>query len=91
VEVLWVNATHNKPLAVVFASNTGNYNIPTGPCGGTTLGLGTQNLRLVRTINTGPGFGNVNGTAGPSACNGYLQLVVLDGNPCATSNVAHLP
>lgn len=91
ITVAWSNATPGRPMGIVFAGNTGSFTINGGPCGGTTLGLGTQNLQLVNTINTGPGSGQVNGSAGPGACGGFVQLVVLDGSPCATSNVAQIP
>lgn len=90
--VMWNNATPSRQMGIVFASNTGSFRVPNGgPCAATVLGLGTQNLRLVNTIGTGSGSGQVNGQAGTGACGGYLQLVVVDGNPCTTSNVAQLP
>lgn len=90
ITVSWSGATPNKNMGIVFASNTGNFTIPGGPCGGTTLGLGTRDLRLVNTISTGSGSGRVNGNAGTPACGGYLQLVVIEGSPCTTSNVAQI-
>lgn len=87
----WSDATPGRPMGIVFASNQGAFVVNGGPCAGTPLGLGTQNLRLVNTINTGPGSGSVNGVAGTSACGGFLQLVVVDGSPCTTSNVAQIP
>lgn len=90
VTVAWRNATPNKQQGIVFASNTGSYRVPSGPCQGTTLGLGTRNLQLVNTVSTGSGSGQVNGNAGTSACRGYIQLVTVS-NPCKTSNVAQLP
>lgn len=91
VTVEWSNATPDRPMGIVFASNEGSVVIPGGPCSGTQLGLGNQNLRLYAQINTGSGSGSVNGTAGSSACGGFVQLVVVDGSPCATSNVAQVP
>lgn len=89
ITVGWSNATPSRQMGIVFASNTGSYTIPGGPCAGTTLGLGTQNLRLVNTVSTGSGSGSVNGQAGTGACGGYLQLVVVE-SPCTTSNVAQI-
>lgn len=91
ITVQWSGASINRGLGIVFASNQGSYRIPNDPCGGTTLGLGTQNLQLVISTRTGIGSGEIRGHAGPSACRGFLQLVVLDGNPCTTSNVEQLP
>ncbi len=91
VTVAWFDATPNSQMGIVFASATGNLVIPNGPCQGTALGLGPQNIQLVNTVNTGGGSGQVNGNAGPGACGGYLQLVIADGSPCATSNVEQLP
>jgi len=90
INVRWSGATPNKTMGIVFASNTGNFSIPGGPCSGTTLGLGTSNLQLVNTVNTGSGSGSVNGNAGTAACRGYIQLVVVDASPCTTSNVAQI-
>lgn len=89
--ITWSNATPNRSMGIVFARNQGAFVVPGGPCAGTALGLGTQNLRLVNTISTGSGSGSVNGLAGTSACGGYLQLVVVDASPCTTSNVAQIP
>lgn len=90
VNVAWENATPSRQQGIVFASNTGSFSIPNGPCQGTVLGLGTRNLRLVNTIPTGNGSGNVNGNAGAGACGGYLQLVTV-ANPCEASTVDQLP
>lgn len=90
ITVGWSNATPNKQMGIVFASNTGSYVIPGGPCAGTQLGLGTSNLQLVNTVGTGSGSGSVNGRAGTNACRGYIQLVVVE-SPCTTSNVVQIP
>lgn len=91
INVGWSGATPNKTMGIVFASNDGNLVIPGGPCGGTRLGLSGANIRLVNTVSTGNGSGSVNGQAGSGACGGKIQLVVVDGNPCTTSNVVGLP
>ncbi|MCC6907460.1 MAG: hypothetical protein IT430_05920 [Phycisphaerales bacterium] len=91
VTVAWFDATPNSQMGIVFASTTGNLIIPNGPCQGTQLGLSAQNIQLVNTVNTGGGSGQVSGNAGAGACGGYLQLVIVDGSPCATSNGAQLP
>ncbi len=89
VTLRWSGAQPNRQQGIVFASNTGNYTIPGGPCQGTQLGLGTQNLRLYNTIPTGNGSGSVNAQAGTAACRGYVQLIQVPG--CQTSNVAQVP
>lgn len=89
VTVSWGGATPSRQQAIVFARNTGSFVIPSGPCQGTPLGLGSSGIRLVNTIGTGSGSGSVNGSAGTGACGGYLQLVELPS--CDTSNVAQLP
>lgn len=91
INIGWSGATPSKQMGIVYARNTGSFRVPGGPCAGTSLGLGSNQLQLVNTVNTGRGSGNVNGNAGPSACGGYLQLVVVEGNPCTTSNVVRLP
>jgi len=91
INIGWSGATPNRQMGIVYARNLGSFRVPGGPCAGTPLGLGTSQLQLVNTIGTGGGSGNVNGNAGTAACGGYLQLVVIDGNPCTTSNVALLP
>lgn len=91
IGVHWANATPNRPLGIAFALNTGSFVVPGGACAGTQLGLGSNQLQLVTTVNTGSGSGSVNGNAGTGACGGYIQLVVVDGSPCSTSNVVQLP
>lgn len=90
ITVAWSGATPSRQMGIVFASNTGNLVVPSGPCQGTQLGLGASNIRLVNTVGTGSGSGQVNGQAGTGACGGYLQLVVVE-SPCSTSNVAQMP
>lgn len=90
ITVAWSGATPSRQMGIVFASRTGSFVVPAGPCAGTSLGLGTQNIRLVNTVGTGSGSGQVSGDAGTAACDGYLQLVVADGSPCETSNVAQI-
>lgn len=90
VRIAWNNAPANTQQGIVFALNTGNFIVQGGPCQGTQLGLGTNQLRLVTTVGTGSGSGAVNGQAGSSACGGRVQLVAL-GTPCETSNVAQVP
>ncbi len=91
ITLSWNGATANRQMGIVFSRSTGSYVIPGGPCAGTQLGLGTNQLQLARTIGTGSnGSGQVNGNIGTGACGGYLQLVVVD-SPCDTSNVVQLP
>lgn len=89
VQLSWSGAPLGSTLGIVFAMNTGSYVIPTGPCAGTTLDLGTSQLRLYNTIGSGNGSGAVNAQAGPGACGGYVQLIAVPS--CATSNVARVP
>jgi len=90
VTVTWQNAMPNTNLALVFAKNTGSFAIPTGPCQGTILGLGTQGIRLVNTFPSGPnGSGSRSANAGTSSCRAYLQMVEVPG--CNLTNVAQIP
>lgn len=89
--ISWSNATPRSQMGIAFARATGAYRVPGGPCAGTELGLGSSQLQLVNVINSGGGSGSVNGNAGPGACGGYVQLVVVDGSPCTTSNVVQIP
>ncbi|GEM_PF-2148697 len=91
VRLTWSGAQPNKQQAVVFARNTGAFVVPGGPCAGTQLGLGTNQLQVYATIGTGSGTGGVNATVNSGACRGYVQLVTIAGSPCATSNVKQLP
>lgn len=90
VNVAWAGAPASTQQGIVFASNTGSLVVPSGPCQGTQLGLGAANIRLVNTIGTGNGAGNVNGQANSGACGGFLQLVAV-GSPCVASTVDQLP
>ena len=89
VTIDYSNFAANTTVGVVFASNTGNFVIPNGPCAGTQLGLGSQNLQLVNTFNSGSGSGTRQGQAGIGACGGFLQLV--ESGSCRTSNVGQIP
>lgn len=92
ISVTWNGATPGRPMGVLFARNTGTFVVASGPCAGTRLGLGAAQLQLAARISTGPdGSGRANASVSGGACGGHLQLVVADGSPCATSNVAQLP
>ncbi len=89
VEVSWSDAPQNVTLGLIFAANTGNMVIPGGICSGTTLGLGSQQIQLVQTTNSGSGNGSISGNVGQnSVCNGYLQMI--ETSACATSNVVRV-
>ncbi|MCL4196914.1 MAG: hypothetical protein KJZ69_05420 [Phycisphaerales bacterium] len=92
VTVSWNGATPSRPMGIVFANTTGNFVIPGGACGGTQLGLSNQGIQLVYSGNTGAnGSGQVSSNAGTLACRKYLQMVIVDGSPCTTTNVAQIP
>lgn len=84
VTLTWANAPANTPLAIIYASSAGSFVIPNSfTCAGTQLGLSNQNIRLVRTVDSGPdGSGEINGQ---SANGGFVQMLV--SSTCATSNV----
>lgn len=91
VVVYWERTTPNTNAGLVFSTSLGNFLIASGPCSGTKLILAPTQLQLVTTINTGPnGSGRVSGQAGQGACGGYLQMVVINGQPCGTSNAAKI-
>lgn len=90
VRISWSNATPNATLALIFASNTGSFRIPFGPCEGTILGLGNRNIQLVNTFPSGSnGAGTVNGNAGAFACGGFIQMHEIPS--CIISNVVQVP
>lgn len=89
VRLEWSGADANRQQGIVFARNTGNFVIPTGPCEGTQLGLGTNQLQLFNIISTGSGSGSVNAQANQGACRGFVQLIQT--HSCVTSNVAQVP
>lgn len=92
VGVFWADCPPNQPMAIAFAYNTGSFVIPGGPCAGTELGLGGGGLRVVYTGNTGPdGSGETRGEVPACACGRFLQMIIADGNPCSTTNVAQIP
>ena len=81
----------NHWAGLCYSDVTGRFTLPGGPCGGTVLGLGSRNLRLVRSFNAGAdGQGRLVGFAWAPFCIGYVQIIVVDG-PCQTSNVARVP
>ncbi len=85
----WSCATAFGRIAIVFATQTGQVIIPNGPCAGTRLGLGGNQIRLLATLNSdASGNGAVAGAIPRQACGMYLQLV--DATTCATSNVARI-
>ncbi len=87
----WDGATPDRPAGLCFAFNTGNYTLP-GTCQGTVLGLGSHQLQLVTSFRTGPeGSGSLAGPVPRRACGGYLQMIVVQGFPCPTSNVVQIP
>lgn len=92
LRVAWEGAEPNRAAALLFSRVRGAYTIAGGAvCGGTMLGLGTEGLRLHRRFDSGPeGAGEMDGTAVPASCGGYLQIVVI-GSPCSTSNVVQIP
>ncbi len=91
VRLQWFNAAPGRPMGIVFARSTGSFRIVGGPCAGTRLGLGANQLQLVTVIGTGGGSGQISATIGTNTCRGHVQLVVSDGSPCSTSNVVQLP
>ncbi|MCL4196059.1 MAG: hypothetical protein KJZ69_01085 [Phycisphaerales bacterium] len=92
VTLQWTGARPERPCALAFAENEGQFLISWGPCWGVRLGLGTHNLRAVAFFRTGSnGSGRLSGNASSQMCGGYLQMIVWDGTPCATSNVVQIP
>jgi len=93
VVVQWEGATPDRPAAIAFSRREGQVTLPAGPCEGTVLGLSSaHHFGVVRVFRTGPeGRGQLTGRAHLTACGGYLQMIVMDGNPCATSNVVQIP
>lgn len=86
----WTGAQPDGMLALIFARNTGSFRVPNNnPCAGTELGLGSNQIQLARTFNSGSGAGFFNATLPNGACGGYFQLLQL--SDCATSNVARAP
>ncbi|MCL4196587.1 MAG: hypothetical protein KJZ69_03765 [Phycisphaerales bacterium] len=92
VTVAWADATPSRPMGIALANSTGSYTLPGGICAGTQLGLSSSGLQLVYSGNTGAnGSGQVSSNAGTGACRKYLQMIVVDGSPCTTSNVVQIP
>ena len=91
--IQWSGATPDHPAAIAFSRREGQFTLPAGPCQGTVLGLSNgHGFRAVRVFRTGPdGRGQLTGRGHLAACGGYLQMIVMDGNPCAISNVVQIP
>lgn len=92
VRISWSGAQPNGQQGLLYARSQGSFVIPQGqPCAGTTLGLSSNQLRLVTPpgfFSTGNGAGSIAGNASQGACGGFLQLI--QGGSCTTSNVAGL-
>ncbi len=87
----WQDAPPNQWAGICYSDVAGRFTLPAGPCGGTVLGLGGRNLRLVHSFNTGAdGQGSLSALASAPFCIGYVQIIVMDG-PCQTSNVIRVP
>lgn len=89
VRLSWSGAEPSRQQGIIFARNLGSFVIPSGPCMGTRLGLGSSAIQLYNIISTGNGSGAVSAQAGLGACRGYVQLITVPS--CATSNVAQIP
>jgi hypothetical protein len=87
----WSNATPNAQAGVIYAHVEGSFVIRGGPCAGTELRLGREQLQLVRTFNTGPNGSGMMQSIGPVPCRGYVQIIIADSKPCSTSNVVPIP
>lgn len=91
LRLTWQDTAPNHWAGLCYSDVAGRFTLPAGPCGGTVLGLGSRNLRLVEAFNTGPdGRGSLVGFATEPFCIGYVQIIVTDG-PCHTSNVVRVP
>ncbi len=88
----WDRSLPEHQAGLIYARNLGRYTIPAIQCGGTELGLGTQELQLIRAFYTGPqGQGRFSNPVTPAYCGGYLQMIVVDRSPCPLSNIVQLP
>ncbi len=89
IVISWSGATPRGQVGLIYARNTGSFHIPNGPCAGTVLGLGNNQIQLVWQGGAGnDGSRTLNSNAGNGACGGYLQL--LDVTTCTPSNVVRL-
>ncbi len=90
VRVSWNGARPSTTLGLVLARAPGEFVIPSGPCAGFRLGLGSDGIQLISTFGSGiNGSGQRSGFAGEPSCRRYLQIVELPG--CRTSNVVRIP
>jgi len=89
VHVTWRNATPNGTIALVHGRQFDRFVVPpTRSCSGTILGLSEGVRTLVWRASDEKGGGSIMGTAAPSDCGTYLQLVDL--STCYTSNVVEI-
>lgn len=88
----WDRSLPQRHAGLLYARNLGRFTIPAIQCGGTELGLGSQQLQLIRAFNTGPeGRGRFASPVTAPYCGGYLQMIVVDRSPCPLSNIVQLP
>lgn len=90
IRIAWTDAWPGGQVALLFALNSGRFTTPNGyPCAGTRLGLGSNQIQIGWQGGAGAeGSRTINGSAGPNACGGYMQLIDLTS--CATSNVVRV-
>lgn len=87
----WDRSPPERPAGLCYARNLGRYTLP-GVCQGTELGLGSNQLQLLRSFNTGPaGRGRFSSPVTAPYCGGYLQVIVVAGSPCPLSNIVQIP
>jgi hypothetical protein len=86
IAVSITNGTPNGPMGVVRANGTGAFTVPSGPCAGTQLGLGTSGITLLATPNFNAS-GNKSASPTLGVCNKYYQIVNL--TTCEVSNVVN--
>lgn len=85
-----LGATPNATIAILFASDRGQTDIPSGfVCEGTTIHLNAT-ARVVETATTdGNGNYSTSGQLPAAACGGYVQ--VIDLTSCHVSNLVAIP
>ena len=87
--VSWDGAVPDRWAVLLTSRIRGPWIVPGTTCGGTVLGIVAPTLRVVFRTDE-DGSGSMQGFVPNGLCGQYLQMVVLEGHPCQTSNVVQI-
>ena len=85
----WEGAVPDRFGALVTGRRLGEWTAPGSICAGTVINVWNPVVQLIFRTG-GDGNGSMHGRIPDPLCGQYLQMVVVDGNPCQTSNVVQI-